>query len=99
MKYYSKDIVKYLVGETGMSKRAAEKAADLMFGFIFDAMANGDAVLVRDFGRFDSKYRKEREIHMLNGGMRRMPGQYIPKFYPGKALKDAVNKIETEEKE
>lgn len=69
---------------------------ELIVGTIFDeisaALARGDRVELRGFGAFSAKQRDPRTgRNPRTGEAIKIKAAKIPKFRPGKALKDALN--------
>ena len=73
------------------TKKEAEAVVDSVFGATGKALKEGDRVNLAGFGTFtvvDKPSRKGR--HPNTGEEIDIAGKKVPKFNPGKALKDAV---------
>ena len=88
------DMIAVVAAEAEITKKAAAKAVDAVFGAIAAEVSAGNKVTVTGFGTFEPKAREARQ-----GRNPRKPGEVIaidaskaPVFKAGKALKDAVNK-------
>lgn len=76
----------------GLSKKDANSAIDAVFGSISDALANGDTVSLIGFGTFSVSARPARSgRNPRTGETIKIAATTVPKFKPGKGLKDAVN--------
>ncbi|MGD9823211.1 HU family DNA-binding protein [Desulfobacter sp.] len=79
------------VSEVLSSKKDAQAAVDCMIQTITDALAANDSVTLVGFGTFKTAERKERKGRNPQTGKEiNIPARNVPKFVPGKALKDAV---------
>lgn len=79
------------VSEVLSSKKDAQEAVDCMVQTITDALAANDSVTLVGFGTFKTAERKERKGRNPQTGKEiNIPARNVPKFVPGKALKDAV---------
>ena len=73
-------------------QRDVEKIVNAILGEIVAAMARGDRVELRGFGAFSVKQRPARTGRNPQTGVEiSIKAARVPKFRPGKALKDAVN--------
>ena len=74
------------------SKKKAQEAVDTVLSSITKALKKKDAVTLVGFGTFKVSSRKARQgRNPQTGEAIRISARKIPKFVPGKALKDAVN--------
>ena len=79
------------VAETGMTKKQAEAAVDVIIDSIKGALAKGDSVRLVGFGTFSVKKRKARVgRNPRTGAELKIAAKKVPVFSAGKALKDAV---------
>ncbi len=73
------------------SKSKAENAVSCVFDTIAKALKKGQAFTLVGFGTFRVGKRKARVgRNPQNGQELRIPAKKVPKFTPGKSLKDAV---------
>jgi DNA-binding protein HU-beta len=73
------------------SKRQAQEVVDLVFDKITEALAKGEEVLISGFGSFKVKERAGRSgVNPRTGEKISIPSMKVPKFKPGKGLKEAV---------
>ena len=76
---------------TGLTKAAAEKAVGAVIGSVSAALKKGDTVTLVGFGSFEVSTRKARTGRNPQTGKEiKIAAAKVPKFRPGKALKDAV---------
>lgn len=87
------EIVAALADTLDLNRRDAEKAVDVVFDTIADALAAGDKVVISGFGTFEVRTRVARTgRNPRTGDEISVPAQKTPAFKVGKILKDAVNK-------
>lgn len=73
------------------SKRKAEKVISCVLGTITKALKKGRPLTLVGFGRFSVSKRKARQGRNPQTGEEiGIPAKKVPKFTPGKALKNAV---------
>jgi len=74
------------------SKKEAQKAVDAVFSTISSALKKGESVTLVGFGTFKVAERNARMgRNPQTGKEMKIEAKSVPKFVPGKALKDAVN--------
>ena len=79
------------VAEVMSSKKDAQKAVDSVLSAITGAMKNGESVTLVGFGTFKVTERKARMgRNPQTGKEMKIEAKSVPKFIPGKALKEAV---------
>ncbi len=79
------------VSEVLNSKKESQAAVDCMLKSITDALSKNDSVTLVGFGTFKTAERKSRKGRNPQTGKEiNIPARTVPKFVPGKALKDAV---------
>ncbi|GBD85259.1 DNA-binding protein HU [bacterium BMS3Abin02] len=87
------DLVEKVADAAGISKKAAHVAVETVFGEITKAMKKGDRVQVTGFGSFESTKRPGRKgLNPATGESLYIKTKFVPKFHPGKGLKDEVAK-------
>jgi len=85
------DLVAAVAESTGLSKTDAAAAVDAVFQAITNALKEGDEVRLVGFGTFAVTERAASEgRNPRNGEKISIPASKLPKFKPGKGLKDAV---------
>ncbi len=79
------------VAEVLNSKKDAQAAVDCMLASISEALAAHKTVTLVGFGTFKTSERKARKGRNPQTGKEiDIPSRNVPKFIPGKALKDAI---------
>ncbi len=74
------------------TKKEAQQAVDCVFESIINALKSKDGVQIAGFGSFKVAKRDARKgRNPQTGAQIDIPARNVPKFTPGKALKDAVN--------
>jgi len=85
------DLVAHVANEAGISKAAAEKALSAVLDGVTGALKKGDSVTLVGFGTFSVTKRAAREgRNPQTGATIQIPARRVPRFKPGKALKDAL---------
>ncbi len=79
------------VAEVLDSKKDAQAAVDCILSTVTEALAEKESVTLVGFGTFKTAERKARKgRNPQTGNEIDIPARNVPKFIPGKALKDAV---------
>ena len=79
------------VAKVVKTKREAQAAVDCIFSAITQALKKKDAVTLVGFGTFKVAKRKARKgRNPKTGEALKIKAKRVPKFVPGKALKEAV---------
>ena len=80
------------VAQMVATKKQAQEIVDTVFSTITAALKKNDAVQIAGFGSFKTAKRDARTgRNPQTGAEIKIPARTVPKFVPGKALKDAVN--------
>ena len=75
------------------TKKDAQNAVDCVLGTIVDSLKKGSDVTLVGFGTFKVASRKARQgRNPQTGAVIQIKASKAPKFVPGKAFKDAVNR-------
>ncbi|HQR81630.1 MAG: DNA-binding protein HU [Thiotrichales bacterium 32-46-8] len=86
------ELVAAIANDSGLTKVQAQKALDAAIDAISGAMAKGDSVTLIGFGTFKVSERAERMgRNPQTGKEMKIAASKLPRFVPGKGLKDAVN--------
>lgn len=86
------DLIDHVAKQADISKAAAGRALDAVVGGIRGALKKGTPVTLVGFGTFTIGKRAARTgRNPRTGASIRITAAKIPKFRPGKALKDALN--------
>ncbi|MEX6507759.1 HU family DNA-binding protein [Jiella sp. M17.18] len=87
------DLVSAVSEKAELSKQQAGAAVDAVFDVIQESMAKGDDIRLVGFGTFSVTHRAaSKGRNPSTGAEVDIPARNVPKFAPGKGLKDAVNK-------
>jgi len=80
------------VAEVVSSKKEAQAAVDCVLSSIIGALEKQETVQLIGFGTFKVNKRKAREgRNPQTGESMKIEEKLVPKFVPGKAMKDAVD--------
>ncbi|WP_019995337.1 HU family DNA-binding protein [Aureimonas ureilytica] len=86
------ELVSVVAEKASLSKQDATSAVDAVFDALQSAMANGDDVRLVGFGTFSVSARAaSKGRNPSTGAEVDIPARNVPRFTPGKGLKDAVN--------
>jgi len=86
------DLIEHVAKQADISKAAAGRALDAIVGGIRGSLKKGTPVTLVGFGTFTLAKRAARNgRNPRTGASIRIKAARIPKFRPGKALKDALN--------
>ncbi len=87
------ELVAAIAEKTELSKKEAEKALKAFTDIVAEELAKGEKIQLVGFGTFEVSERAEREGR--NPRTKEtivIPASKAPKFKPGKALKEQINK-------
>jgi len=85
------DLVEEIVNQTGLTKKTSREAVDAMTSVITDALAREEKVTLVGFGTFRVIRRKARRgRNPQTGETIQIPAKEVPKFVPGKGLREKV---------
>ena len=86
------DLIDHVAKQADVSKAAAGRALDALVGAIKMTLKKGGSVTLVGFGTFVVGKRAARTgRNPRTGASIRIKAAKVPKFRPGKALKDAIN--------
>ena len=86
------ELIEHIAQEAELTKAAATRALDALISGVSKSLKAGDTVSVLGFGTFDVSERAERVgRNPRTGESIKIAGSKVPKFRPGKALKDSLN--------
>jgi DNA-binding protein HU-beta len=87
------DLISSIAAKAEITKADAEKVLRVTLAEIQEALSNGLNVPLVGFGTFTTVKREERVgRNPQTGKEMTIPASIVPKFKPGKNLKEAVNK-------
>ncbi len=85
------ELIDAVAKSAALTKASAEKAVGGVISAVTDALKKGDRVTLVGFGSFEVSTRKARTGRNPQTGKEiKIAAAKVPKFRPGKALKDAV---------
>ena len=86
------EFIAAIAEEAGLSKTDAAKAVKAFTDVVVEEMKKGEKIQLVGFGTFEVSERAAREgRNPQTGATMKIEACKVPKFKPGKALKDAVN--------
>jgi len=86
------ELVEHIANQADISKAAATRALDAITGAVRTTLKKGGTVSLVGFGSFSVTKRPARTgRNPRTGATIKIKSAKVPKFRPGKALKDALN--------
>ncbi len=86
------ELIEHIAKHADISKAAAGRALDATIGAVRTSLKKGQVVTLVGFGTFSVGKRAARTgRNPQTGAAIKIKAAKVPKFRPGKALKDAVN--------
>jgi DNA-binding protein HU-beta len=86
------ELIEHVAKQADISKAAAGRAVEAIVGGIRSSLKKGNSVTLVGFGTFSIGKRAARAgRNPRTGAAIKIKAAKVPKFRPGKALKDAVN--------
>ena len=86
------ELIDHIAQRADISKAAASRALEAAIDAITDTLKKGDSVSLVGFGTFVATEREARTGRNPRTGVAiKIAKAKVPKFRPGKALKDALN--------
>ena len=87
------ELVEAIAKKSGLSKKDSEAALNAFTDTVGKTLKKGDKIQLVGFGTFEVTKRSARTgRNPQTGATIKIPASKAPKFKPGKALKDLVNK-------
>jgi DNA-binding protein HU-beta len=86
------ELIDSIATKSGLTKKDSAAALDATLAAITETLAKGDSLALVGFGTFSVSERAERKgINPLTKAPIQIKAAKIPKFRPGKALRDSIN--------
>jgi DNA-binding protein HU-beta len=86
------ELIEHIAKQADLSKAAATRALDAVVGGVRTTLKKGGSVTIVGFGTFAVGKRAARSgRNPRTGATIKIKAAKVPKFRPGKALKDALN--------
>ncbi len=84
-------LVEKVSGDVGLTKRATQRIIEAITGTIGDVLSKGEKVTLVGFGTFQVVTRKARRgVNPQTGESIQISAKKVPKFIPGKGLREKV---------
>jgi len=84
-------VVELMAKVTKESKATCKRCLESFMDIVSESLKKNKPVVLTDFGTFSVLKRKERTgVNPATGKKMQIPAKKVPKFKPGKALKDLV---------
>ena len=85
------ELIEEASGETGLTKKETGNVVDALTETITNTLSKGEKVTLVGFGTFQVMERKARTGRNPQTGQTiQIPAKKVPKFRPGKSLREAV---------
>ena len=86
------ELIEYIAEQADLSKLSATRALEAMIGAVQTTLKDNGSVAIVGFGTFAVTKRAAREgRNPRTGAAIKIKAAKVPKFRPGKGLKDALN--------
>ncbi len=86
-----RDVVEFVARCAGITKVQASRSIDCYHEAIQGTLARGEKVTLVGFGTFQVQKRKARQgVNPQTGSRISIPAKDVPKFKPGRSLREAV---------
>ncbi len=86
------ELISSVAEKAGLKKTETEKAVSALIDTVTAALKKGDRISLVGFGTFSTSKRAARKGQNPQTGKKiNIPAATVPKFKPGKNLKEAVN--------
>ena len=93
------ELISSVAEQAGLKKVDAEKAVAAFIATVTSALKGGDKLSLVGFGTFSTSKRAARKGQNPQSGEKiNIPAATVPKFKPGKTLKEAVNVLPEKKK-
>lgn len=85
------ELIEEIAGRTGVTRRTISIVVDALTETVTDSLSNGERVTLVGFGTFRVQKRKARQgVNPQTGKRIEVPAKEVPKFKPGRNLREAV---------
>jgi len=85
------ELIEGVSGKTGLTKKETGNVVDAMTGTITSTLSKGEKVILVGFGTFQVMKRKARRgVNPQTRKTIQIPAKKVPKFRPGKGLRERV---------
>ena len=85
------ELVEEVAGKVGLTKKETNNVVDAITSAITDSLVRNERVTLVGFGTFQVRERKARRgVNPQTRGTIQIPAKKVPKFRPGKELRERV---------
>jgi len=85
------ELIEQVANQTGLTKKTSREAVDAIISAITDSLTRGEKITLVGFGSFQVTERKARKgVNPQTRKTIQIPAKNMPKFVPGKGLREAV---------
>jgi DNA-binding protein HU-beta len=85
------ELIEAIASRTGVTRRTVSIVVDALTETVSDSLATGEKVTLVGFGTFLVQRRKARQgISPQTGTRIQIPAKEVPKFKPGRSLRESV---------
>jgi len=85
------ELVEEVAGKVGLTKKVSRKAVNAVISAITDSLSREERVTLVGFGTFQVRERKTRKgVNPQTRKPIQIPAKKVPKFVPGKGLREKV---------
>ncbi len=85
------ELIEHIAGKSDISKAAATRALASIIDAVKKTLKKGDTVTLVGFGTFSVSKRARTGRNPRTGAALKIKAAKVPRFKPGKGLKDALN--------
>ena len=86
------ELVNEVSGKTGLTKKETQNVVDALINTVGDTLSKGEKITLVGFGTFQVMERKARRgVNPQTRKSIQIPTKKVPKFRPGKSLREAVS--------
>jgi DNA-binding protein HU-beta len=85
------ELVAAIAKDVGLTKTDVNRVLDSLLDLVTRTLKKGERVTLVGFGTFVVSRRRTREVrNPRTGNPMKIPGRRVPRFSPGKELKDSI---------
>jgi len=85
------ELIVQIAGKLGITKKDVANVVDAFIETVTDTLSKGERIILVGFGTFQVRERKARKgRNPQTGKVIQIPAKKVPKFVPGKSLREKV---------
>jgi len=92
------ELIVQIAGKLGITKKDVANVVDAFIETVTDTLSKGERIILVGFGTFQVRERKARKgrnpqtgkVIQITGKVIQIPAKKVPKFVPGKSLREKV---------